>query len=320
MRPEEFHPDKFERGQKHALDLDLGAAAGGINLPVLLARGSRTGKRLVTTAAVHGDEYEGVRAIFDVWQALDPAAMTGDWLAVPVANPPAFWSGTRASPLDQANLARVFPGSLEGGPSAALAYHLARSVIAHADFYIDLHSAGIRWRMPTMAGYDANDPRSREAARLFGAGVIWGHPDRVEGRTISFAASQGIPWLYTEARGAGRIDPADLAVFVNGLWNLLRHIGIVPGEVRPAELEFHLFGSGNVDAGLASTQRGFFVPAVKLLESVHAGQELGRLCDLHGQTIEVFRAPCDGLVAMLREFPVVEPGEPLFLLAEELGK
>src|SRR5207247_11083758 len=121
LRPEEFHPDKFERGQKHALDLDLGAAAGGVNLPVLLARGSRTGKRLVTTAAVHGDEYEGVRAIFDVWQALDPAALTGDWLAVPVANPPAFWSGTRTSPLDQANLARVFPGSLEGGPSATLA-------------------------------------------------------------------------------------------------------------------------------------------------------------------------------------------------------
>ena len=59
---------------------------------------------------------------------------------------------------------------------------------------------------------------------------------------------------------------------------------------------------------------------MKLLEHVHAGQELGHLCDLHGQTIEVFRAPCDGLVAMLREFPVVEPGEPLFLLAEEVRK
>src|SRR5260221_6871555 len=105
MRPEEFHPDQFERGRKHTLDLDLGGSAEGIRLPVLLARGLRDGKRLVTTAAVHGDEYEGVRTIFDVWHALNPAEMSGDWLAVPVANPPAYWNGTRTSPLDGANLA-----------------------------------------------------------------------------------------------------------------------------------------------------------------------------------------------------------------------
>lgn len=320
MTPAQFHPDWFSRGEKRVLELDLGAVAANVTLPVLLVRGARPGKRLVATAAVHGDEYEGVRAIFDVYHALDPAQISGDFLAVPVANPPAFWNGTRTSPLDGANLARVFPGSLDAGPSAAIAYHLAHSIIAHADFYIDLHSAGIRWLMPTMVGYDPNDPRSRDAALSFGARVIWGHPEIAPGRTISFAASRGIPWLYTEARGAGRIDPADLAVFVEGLWNLMRYLLIAPGPVHRTEVEVHLYGNGNTDEGLSSKERGFLVPKVQLLERVRAGQELGRLYGLDGQTIEVFAAPAAGVVAMIRQFPVVEPGEPLFLLADTLAE
>ena len=148
MKPADFHPDNFGRGAKYSLYLELGTAAGNIELPVLLVRGSRPGKRLVVSAAVHGDEYEGVRAIFEVFHSLDPAGMSGDFLSVPVSNPPAFWNGTRESPLDNGNLARVFPGSLEGGPTAAIAYYMAPAIIAHADLFLDLHSAGVKWLMP----------------------------------------------------------------------------------------------------------------------------------------------------------------------------
>ena len=68
-------------------------------------------------AGVHGDEYEGVRTILDTYQSLNPDDMCGDFLAVAVANPPAFWNGTRLSPLDRANLARAFPGSLDAVPT-----------------------------------------------------------------------------------------------------------------------------------------------------------------------------------------------------------
>src|SRR4029077_18804374 len=95
-----------------------------IRIPVLLARGAATGKTLVATASVHGDEYEGVQAIFECFDELDPAQMSGDLLAVPVANPPAFFAGSRLSPLDQANLARCFPGAPDGGPTDAIAWHL----------------------------------------------------------------------------------------------------------------------------------------------------------------------------------------------------
>jgi uncharacterized protein len=309
-----FDPAKFQRGQKYSFDLPLDPWVSVGKLPVLLVRGRRPGQTLVATAGVHGDEYEGVRAIFDSYLSLDPNEMSGDFLAVPVANPPAFWNGTRTSPLDQENLARAFPGSLNKGPTPAIAHVLANSIISFASFFIDLHSAGSRLLMPSMVGYDAADPRSLTAAKVFGAPVIWGHPETAPGRTISFAKEAGIPWLYTEARGAGRIHPDDLRMFEAGLQNLLRHLHILPGEPKPAKLEIHLLGSGDIDTSLVAAQPGFLIPAVELLQHVRAGETLGRTVDLHAETVESFTAPRDGIVALIRQWPVVQPGDGMFLV------
>ena len=317
MESSAFEPEQFERNQKHTLSLELKAGEHDIELPVLLARGVRPGPTLVVTAGGHGDEFEGIQAIFDAFEQVGTDQMSGDLLAVSVANPPAFWNGTRTSPLDGGNLARVFPGDPSGGPTEAIAHAMAQAVISRADFYLDLHSAGVRWLMPTMVGYDANDPRGRDAALCFGAKVIWGHPVIAPGRTISFANERNIPWLYTEARGAGRIDADDLRIFRDGIFNLLRHLEILPGDSASGEqVEWRLEGDGNIEGGAVSTKEGFFVPKVGLLDEVHEGQELGRTVDLHGNTIETFQASSSGIVALVRQFRMVEPGEPMFVVTD----
>jgi len=314
MKATDFDLKQFGRGQKYSFDLELDGDAKGLSLPVLLVCGRHEGKTLVATAGVHGDEYEGIQTILDTHASLDAKEMSGNFLAVPVANPPAFWNGTRLSPLDGKNLARVFPGSLDEGSSMAIAHYLAHIVIACADFYIDLHSSGVKLLMPTMVGYDVHDPRSRAAADAFGAPVIWEHPVIEPGRTISFAKSRGIPWLYAEARGGGRIHPDDLRVYMQGVRNLMLHLGILQGETSQAPPCLHLYGDGNTDASLVSEKRGFLIPSVTLLQDVKAGDELGRLVNLHGETVETILAPRDGVVALVRQWPVVEPGEPTFLI------
>ena len=317
MKTSSFHPNDHNRGQKHSLELDVGHS--DIRLPVILVRGSDQGATLVVTAGIHGDEYEGVRAIFDVVETLDPAAMRGDLITVPVSNPPAFWAGTRRSPLDGVNLARVFPGAPDQGPSEAIAHALAQTVIAQADFYLDLHSAGVACLMPTMVGYNANDTRGRAAAECFGAPVTWSHPTIAPGRTISFAHERGIPWLYTEARGAGRIHPYDLNVFRNGVTNLMRHLRILPGEpAPPGTIETRLHGDGDIEAGLLCQREGFFVPGVELLQTVTERQELGRTVNFHGETVETYQASSDGVIALVRQFPVVQPGDTMFVITQQL--
>jgi predicted deacylase len=311
-----FRPEDFDRGCKYCLNLELEGGARGIRLPALLARGAFDGKRLVALAGVHGDEYEGTQALFSVFRTLDPAKMTGDFAAVSVANPPAFWSGSRVSTLDRVNMARVFPGDLNGSPTCSIAAQLARDVISAADFLIDLHSGGIGFRMPELVGYDSGDLRSRDAALCFGAKVIWGHPTLSPGRSLSFAAERGIPWLYTEAAGGGRVERKELDFMVHGLTNLLRHLGITPGKPDPVRVEQHLSGDGNLDAGLTASEAGFFVSTVSLLDTVERGDVVGQLLDLHGQTIQLLTASASGSVAMIRALPAVQPGDPLFVIAQ----
>lgn len=313
---ENFAPEKFARGRRHDIDLDIGLNSHGISIPLILVRGAEEGKTLVVMAGIHGDEYEGVRAILEVCDELDPQKMKGDVLAVPAANPPALWAGRRTSPLDGCNMARLFPGDEKGSPSEVIAFHLARSIIERGDFFLDLHSAGVKLLMPSMVGYDARDEKSRAAALAFAAPVIWGHPTVHAGRSISFASSRGIPWLYTEAHGAGRIAADDLRLFKRGMRNLLSHLGILNETKECFPLQHRLYGDGDTDGSLIAGESGFFVPSVELLDPVNQGDELGRTLSLHGDTLEVFSAPRSGIVGLIRAFPIVSCGDATFLITE----
>lgn len=310
-------PSSHARGACYDFDLKFPAGGHILELPVVLLRGAEPGKTLVVTAGVHGDEYEGVRTIFEVLRELDPTAMSGDLLCVPVCNPPAFWQVTRTSPLDNGNLARVFPGKRDGSPTEAIAWWLDQQILPHADFYLDLHSAGVRCLMPTMVGYEAGDQRAEAAARIFGAPVIWAHDSVAPGRTVSSARDRGIPWLYAEARGAGRIDPGDLAVYRRGVLNLLHHLGILEGPEQPAQPYRFLWGDGNIDASITTDKHGFLIPSVELLDRVAEGQILGALHDLHGRVMMEFHSPREGVVAMIHICPVIRDGDPLFLVTGE---
>ena len=179
---------------------------GNLAIPVLAACGVKQGKALVVTAGVHGDEYEGIEAIHQVFEALDPQRMNGSFVAVPIVTLPAFWLGTRLNLLDLQDMARVFPGSAAGTFSHRLARTLVQEMLPHASLYIDLHSAGRHYRMLTLCGYTTVGDQSavaREAAECFGAPVIWEHPGCSPGRTLSATLAMGIPSLYTEAYGGG---------------------------------------------------------------------------------------------------------------------
>ena len=93
------------------------ADGGEWRLPLLYATGAQDGPTLVVTAAVHGDEYEGVEAIPAVLRRVEPSALRGRLVMISVCNMAAYESAQRSSPVDSLNLARVFPGNLYGSIS-----------------------------------------------------------------------------------------------------------------------------------------------------------------------------------------------------------
>ena len=263
---------KMELAMKEELSNDQNV----IRMPVCVVKGREAGPTLVAFAGVKGDEYEGMRAIVEVYQQLDPQAMNGNFIGAPVVNVPAFWSATRISPVDLKNLARTYPGLPDGTTSERIAYYSQEKIMAYANLFIDLHSGGRNTFLPLLCGY-YNDGQelgrvSREAAITFGAPVVWEHEVLSPGRTIFESVKKGIPTLYTECRGGGHLNDDDLACYVRGLLNLLKYMRILSAPPSPPPEQTFLGGAGDVDIAIASKHAGFFCAKVNLLASVVRGQ------------------------------------------------
>jgi predicted deacylase len=320
---DDFNPDCLGPSSKQTFFVEISPFNGGesVGFPVVVVNGSRPGKTLVAMAGVHGDEYEGVQALYELYHQLNPEKMSGRLIAVPIANLPAHRAVSRHSPVDFVNLARIFPGRKDGTLSERLAHYLSELIIARGDFFIDLHSAGIRYLIPPMVGYGISDTEqgrvAEQAAHTFGTPVVWGHPGEVPpSRTISEANRRGIPWLYTESSGGARIRPDELRYYTNGLMNLLRFLKIVPGEVDSSNPRYYLVGKGDIDDAISCNSSGFFVPAVNVLDQVSPQQAIGTVKDVFGDNLEEIRSDRGGYVILLRALPVVNPGDTVCVITD----
>lgn len=322
---EQFDFDDAAQAGKHAFFLEIAPTGSGdqIGIPLMIANGRQPGKTLVTFAAVHGDELEGVQAIQDVFRELDTDTMSGRFIAVPVANLPAFRAVQRMSPIDSLNLARTFPGRKDGSVTERIAYYLGSLIIPEGDFFLDLHSAATSL-MPTMAGYDAGETdaaiQSKEAALRSGMPVLWGHPDVGPGRSLCAAIERRIPWMYVESPSGRRVSDVELPFYIDVLLNLLGYLKVIDRDPPISVPKLHLFGSGDVDRIQSVNSAGFFVQKVRLLDHVETGTLIGEVRDLFGEVIEEVRTQASGHVAVLRSEPLVNPGDSVCLVAESLAE
>lgn len=300
------------------------ADGSAIALPVLVARGGGEGGTLLVTAGVHGDEFEGMAALRQLFTELDPKQLRGTLVAVLVANPPAYEAGSRTNPDDHQDMGRVFPGSPTGTVTEQLAHALTHAFIRHANFYIDLHSAGQYYAMPPLVGYQLRaEPMltlQRQAARAFGLPLVWGTPG-LPGRSLSAAAEFSVPALYAEITGEGRCRADDVQRYRVGLRRLLAHLRMID-EAFPDVAPTWCIEDDRPQAGFLQVQNqapvgGFFEPAVRVLDRVQPGQPLGTIVDPFGTTLYVVQAPHAGLVVFLRTYPRVLAGDALCTVLQD---
>jgi predicted deacylase len=309
-------------GAKLATTLDVsgGSDCGPIHLPLLLARGQVDGPRIAILGGVHGDEYEGIASAASIWRDLDPTELRGSVVVVSVSNPPAFEAGTRVSPIDGLNLARTFPGRHDGSATERIAHVIGTHVIRGCDFLFDLHAAGQHYAMPLLAGaYAAQNPlgdRCETAALAFGAPVYWAHPDIAPGRSLTAAVEAGIPNMYVECGGGGRVRPRDFAAYRSGVRRVLAHLGALPASDAPSPApRLRLRSSGDLDTWLEVSQAGILVERVALLDNVTLGQTLGEVLNERGEVLETLTAPSAGVVIMARRTARVRPGDGAYMIA-----
>ncbi len=307
---------------RHVIDGELG-------FEVFVWRGETAGKTLLLNGATHGDEYEGPTFLSELARDWRPQQLNGTVIAIPVLHEAAFFAGLRESPVDGKNLARVFPGDLDGSPTEKIAYAFANHIIAHADFYVDFHSAGASYEILPWAGYvtapDADlMATQRKMARCFPDVWHWGTP-YLPGRTISAAFERNIPSIYLEFFGAGSVANADHRRLRIGFQNLLRVCGLEEGpldsneplaisESAPDPDNEHQIGHLQLENPAPCS--GILTRIVRLGARIRSGDTFAVIQPLDGSPAQTVIAQSSGRVVFRRRQRSISQGETLGSIAD----
>ena len=300
------------------------SAYGWIPIPIASVRNGE-GPVVVVMGGNHGDEYEGQVLVSSLIREIEPQWVRGQLIFLPMANFPAAAAGLRTSPLDGGNLNRSFPGDPAGPPTAAIADYIEHTLLARAQYLIDLHSGGSSL-LYDGANMLAIEPRDAdEAQRLkallaaFGLPRAFLHPANPV-HAASAARRQGAISILTELGGGGTVQARLLRDARHGLLNLLSFIGLLSGPLvpdgPPGKTQFYKV-SGSRDYVYAY-ERGVYEPLVELGEQVSAGQPAARIhfpdTPLREPVTASFAG--SGVVVCQRVPAAVERGDCLFHLAE----
>jgi hypothetical protein len=299
----EVPPGTYQRLSWSATELFEGIP---VSTPVLAVNGTLPGPTLCLTAAVHGDELNGIEMVRRVLHDLDPQKLSGAVVGVPIVNLQGFRRGSRYLP-DRRDLNRYFPGNPNGSAASRIAYSFFSEVIRHCDALIDLHTGSFeRANLPQLRA-DLRNPDVVTLTHGFGATVIL-HSDPAEG-TLRYAASRiGIPTVTLEAGGPSELELKEVMHGVKGIDTLLNTLGMVKKARLWGDPEPVYYRSVWVRAD----RGGILLADVGLGSTVRRGDLLGTITDPMNNASTNLYAPFAGRIIGMARNQVVMPGFAAF--------
>ncbi len=297
---EELPPASVTRLWLDLLDDGLGRP---ICIPVLIAKVSADGPTAGITAAVHGNELNGVPVIHGLFAKMDLEKLRGTVVAVPVVNVPAFLRHHRL--LDEGfDLNHVFPGDERGNFAQVYAHRIVERVLRHVDFLVDLHTASTG-RVNCL--YVRADMKNEFAARMayLQRPQIIVHSPPSDGTLRGAADALGIPAITVEVGSPSRFQGEYVRRAGVGLravlteWEMLPQRQIALGE--PPIL-------CRKSAWLYTDEGGLLKVLPKVTDPVHKGEPVARIVDAFGDPVREYTSPSDGVVIGHSVDPVASAG------------
>lgn len=283
-----------------------------MRMPIQVVHGKRPGPVVFVSAAVHGDEINGVEIIRRLLRTPALNKLRGTLLAVPIVNVFGFEQRSRYLP-DRRDLNRSFPGSPTGSLAARVADLFLAEIVRHCTHGLDLHTGALhRTNLPQIRA-NLDDPETARLARAFGVPVLLNSTLR-DGSLRECAAELGIPMLLYEAGEGLRFDEIAIRAGVQGVVNILRALAMLPpSRRRPGKItEPFVARSSN---WTRAPESGLLRTLVPLGARVQRREILGYISDPYSGTQHPVTAHADGIIIGRVQIPVVHEGEALFHIA-----
>ncbi|WP_019557489.1 succinylglutamate desuccinylase/aspartoacylase family protein [Thiomicrorhabdus arctica] len=303
-------------GERKTVDLVVGKlyTHSELTMPVQVLCGKQAGPVLFVSAAIHGDELNGVEIIRRLLKVKTLSRLKGTLIAVPIVNLHGFINHTRYLP-DRRDLNRSFPGSEKGSIAGRMAHLFLNQVVKKSTHGIDLHTGAInRSNLPQIRA-NLDDEVTMSLAEAFAAPLML-NSDLRDGSLRAAAVKRNIPVLLYEAGEALRFDETAIRAGVRGIINVMRKLEMLPksrklvANTKPPVI-------ARSSAWIRAPHSGIFRSVVQDGARVIADITLmGVVSDPFGESEMKVYSSANGIVIGQMKMPLVNEGEALFHIAQ----
>ena len=284
-----------------------------IDLPINVIRGKEDGPCLFISAAMHGDEINGIEAIRRVLTHKAIKNIKGTLIAVPIINVFGFNNKSRYLP-DRRDLNRSFPGSPTGSLASRLAHIFLTEVVDKCTHGIDLHTGAIhRSNLPQIRA-SLNNKETARLASCFGTPVILNSQIR-EGSLRESVVQRDIRLLIFEGGEALRFDKAVTKSAVRGIFSVMQAIGMLDSLPSNFTKKTITTCVAKSSYWVRAQAGGIMIAKKKLGDRVQEDEILGIITDPFPGYNHQVKAKQSGIIIGKAEMPLVNEGDGLFHIA-----
>lgn len=282
------------------------------SLPVQVIRGKREGPTIFISAAIHGDELNGIEIIRRFKKLNILKRVKGTIILIPFVNMYGVMTLSRYMP-DRRDLNRCFPGTKRGSLASRVAKIFFDEVVKKCDLGIDLHTAAIHKSNLPQIRTNIENEYTYSLAKVFGAPVVL-HSTLRDGSLRAEAQEQGIPVLLYEAGEALRFDETSIRIGVKGIVNILRELKMIPPSKSIKRKKLPIVTKSS--QWIRATESGILRTIKRLGDTVKKDEIIAYIDDPIDDKSVTIQSPFDGIIIGKSEIPLIQEGDAVFHIAQ----
>lgn len=274
-----------------------------IRIPIIVARGRQDYPVLGLTAAVHGNELNGIPVIQRLLTEIDVTELNGSIVAVPIVNIPSFTRKKRRF-NDGVDLNHIMPGKKDGNISQIYAYRFFDRMVKGFDYLLDLHTASLGRINSYYVRADMNHEVTQKLALLQNAQIIVHNPPS-DGTLRGAADAIDIPAITLEVGNPNTFQKKMIKSGIIGVHNVLSYLKMTDDEIIEPETPTIVCKRSYwiyTDIG------GLLTVHSNLTDLVKEGDLIASIRDVFGNLIKEYFAPEDGIIIGKSVNPVNQTG------------
>lgn len=284
-----------------------------MTLPVEVIRGMEPGPTIFLSAAIHGDEINGVEVIKRILARHKMLSrIKGTIIAVPIVNVFGFNRNIRYLP-DRRDLNRSFPGAKDGSLASRIAYRFMKEIVEKCDYGFDIHTGSAhRFNIPQIRTY-LDNPETEQLAKACRVPVVI-HSNIRDGSLRQAASEKGVNTLLFEGGEALRYDEKIIRSAEKAIYYVLEEIGILEKKATKSSKTKDVF-IASASHWIRAPHSGSLRKRKNIGNHVKKGEVLGVISDPFGVEKYYVKAKRTGVIIGITMLPLVNDGDALFHVA-----